>query len=176
MSNLHAYFHLRNLGAFRQLLDARGVSGNRSDGRPGSGPRSWSQQAQAQMSAIAQGDQTDNNPNSRDALGRTVLHLACADLAPIALEFVRALLALPTSQIDVNAQDTESGWTSLHRALYVGNLSAAVLLLARSDIDTGIRDLEGMTSFDVYNATVEGTVPDISPSAPRELWVWGSNR
>ncbi|KAJ1306442.1 hypothetical protein OPQ81_007445 [Rhizoctonia solani] len=176
MSNLHAYFHLRNLGAFRQLLDARGAPTNRvSDGKPGSGPRSWSQ-AQPQMTTITHGGQLDNNPNLRDPLGRTVLHLACADLAPIALEFVRALLALPSSQIDVNAQDTESGWTALHRALYAGNLSAATLLLGRSDIDAGIRDLEGMTPFDVYNATVEGTVPETSPSIPRELWVWGSNR
>ncbi|CAE6451855.1 unnamed protein product [Rhizoctonia solani] len=181
MSNLHAYFHLRNLGAFRQLLDARGVSGNRvPDGKAGSGPRSWSQAqaqaAQAQMTMITQGGQLDNNPNVRDANGRTVLHLACTDLAPIALEFVRALLTLPLGQIDVNAQDTESGWTALHRALYAGNLPAAILLLGRSDIDAGIRDLEGMTPFDVYNATIEGTVPDPSPSISRELWVWGSNR
>ncbi|KAF8738761.1 chromosome condensation (RCC1) repeat, partial [Rhizoctonia solani] len=176
MSNLHAYFHLRNLGAFRQLLDARGVSANRlPDGKSGSGPRSWSQ-TQVQMTALAQGGQLDHNPNMRDPLGRTVLHLACADLAPIALEFVRALLALPPGQIDVNAQDAESGWTALHRALYAGNLPAAVLLSGRSDIDVGIRDLEGMTPFDVYNATVEGTVPESSPSVPRELWVWGSNR
>ncbi|KAL5633560.1 hypothetical protein ACGC1H_003898 [Rhizoctonia solani] len=176
MSNLHAYFHLRNPGAFRQLLDARGVSGNRGpDGKPGTGSRSWSQ-TQAQMTVIAQGSQLDNNPNLRDALGRTVLHLACTDLAPISLEFVRALLTLPSGQIDINAQDTESGWTALHRALYAGNLPAATLLLGRSDIDTGIRDLEGMTSFDVYNATIEGTVPQSLPSIPRELWVWGSNR
>ncbi|QRW16770.1 The BTB (BR-C, ttk and bab)/POZ (Pox virus and Zinc finger) domain [Rhizoctonia solani] len=176
MSNLHAYFHLRNLGAFRQLLDARGVSANRlPDGKSGSGPRSWSQ-TQVQMTALPQGGQLDHNPNMRDPLGRTVLHLACADLAPIALEFVRALLALPLGQIDVNAQDAESGWTALHRALYAGNLPAAVLLSGRSDIDVGIRDLEGMTPFDVYNATVEGTVPESSPSVPRELWVWGSNR
>ncbi|KAG8768966.1 hypothetical protein FRC12_005243 [Ceratobasidium sp. 428] len=128
------------------------------------------------MTQIAQTIQLDNNPNSRDMLGRTVLHLACADIAPIALEFTRALLALPSVQIDINAQDTESGWTALHRALYAGNLPAAILLLARSDIDTGVRDLEGMTAFDVYNATVEGTAPDISTGASRDLLVWGSNR
>ncbi|QRW02520.1 The BTB (BR-C, ttk and bab)/POZ (Pox virus and Zinc finger) domain [Ceratobasidium sp. AG-Ba] len=179
MTNLHAYFHLRNVSAFRQLLDARTVSGNRaSDGRPGSGPRSWSQQGQGstQMTQIAQNVQLDNNPNARDALGRTVLHLACADVAPVALEFTRALVGLPSAQLDVNAQDTESGWTALHRALYAGNLPAAILLLARNDIDTGIRDLEGMTAFDVYNATVEGTAPNVSASAARELLVWGSNR
>ncbi|KAG8738519.1 hypothetical protein FRC10_006765 [Ceratobasidium sp. 414] len=177
MTNLHAYFHLRNVSAFRQLLDARNASGNRApDGRPGSGPRSWSQQAQTQMTQLAQNTQLDNNPNSRDALGRTVLHLACADVAPVALEFTRALLALPSAQIDVNAQDTESGWTALHRALYAGNLPAAILLLARNDIDTGIRDLEGTTSFDVYNATVEGTAPDVSTEVSRDLLVWGSNR
>ncbi|KAF8758016.1 chromosome condensation (RCC1) repeat [Rhizoctonia solani] len=154
MSNLHAYFHLRNLGAFRQLLDARGVSANRlPDGKSGSGPRSWSQ-TQVQMTALAQGGQLDHNPNMRDPLGRTVLHLACADLAPIALECGEWL-------------------DSLAPALYAGNLPAAVLLSGRSDIDVGIRDLEGMTPFDVYNATVEGTVPESSPSVPRELWVWG---
>lgn len=128
------------------------------------------------MTAIAQNVQLDNNPNARDAYGRTVLHVACADVAPVALEFVRALLGLPQTQIDVNAQDTESGWTALHRALYAGNLPAAILLLGRADVDTGVRDLEGMTAFDVYNATVEGTAPDVSASAARELLVWGSNR
>ncbi|KAF8594148.1 hypothetical protein BDV93DRAFT_565726 [Ceratobasidium sp. AG-I] len=179
MTNLHAYFYLRNLSAFRNLLDARTVSGSSrpAEGRPGSGPRSWSgQQGSAQMTTIAQNVQLDNSPNARDAYGRTVLHVACADVAPVALEFVRALLGLSQTQIDVNAQDTESGWTALHRALYAGNLPAAILLLGRNDIDTSVRDLEGMTSFDVYNATVEGTAPDVSASAPRELLVWGSNR
>ena len=43
--------------------------------------------------------------NKRDALGRTVLHLAASEGS---FDFVKALLANPTT--DVNALDIESGW------------------------------------------------------------------
>jgi inhibitor of Bruton tyrosine kinase len=43
--------------------------------------------------------------NKRDALGRTVLHLAASKGL---LEFVKALLENPAT--DVNLLDTESGW------------------------------------------------------------------
>ena len=61
--------------------------------------------------------------NTRDWLGRTVLHLACAASARPATEYVRLLLAHPG--IDVNLQDMESRWTPLHRALYNGNIATA---------------------------------------------------
>ena len=61
--------------------------------------------------------------NTRDWLGRTVLHLACAASARAAIEYVRMLLAQPG--INVNLQDDESHWTALHRALYNGNIAAA---------------------------------------------------
>lgn len=56
--------------------------------------------------------------NRRDYLGRTVLHLAVTESEPWALEWVELLLGVPG--LAVNAQDTESGWSALHRALYAG--------------------------------------------------------
>lgn len=68
--------------------------------------------------------------------------------------FFSTLLKNPN--ISVNLQDYESGQTALHRALYVGNIRAARDLLLRNDIDSSIKDLEGLTAFDLYNGTVEG--------------------
>jgi len=48
---------------------------------------------------------TKQDINKRDALGRTVLHLAASKGS---LEFVKALLENPTT--DVNLLDLESGW------------------------------------------------------------------
>lgn len=75
-------------------------------------------------------------------------------MAPIAYSFFSTLLRNPN--ISVNLQDYESGHTALHRALYVGNIKAARDLLMRHDIDLGIKDIEGLTAFDLYNGTVEG--------------------
>lgn len=86
----------------------------------------------------------------------------------------------------------------------MGNLAAARKLLSRDDVDAGTKDREGesgftlsnecyvltitagLTAFDVYNSTVEGTnppplsslVPASSSSAHGrlELFTWGANR
>lgn len=87
--------------------------------------------------------------NRRDDKGRTVLHLACSETDAWAIEWVELVLAVNGCQ--VNAQDEESGWTALHRALYVGNIAAAKLLLARQDIDQRVKDHEGACSS-VHNA------------------------
>lgn len=63
----------------------------------------------------------DVNVNARDWLGRTALHLACAE--PAAVEYTRMLLS--HAAVDPNIPDVESRWTSLHRALYAGNIAAA---------------------------------------------------
>lgn len=51
--------------------------------------------------------------NKKDHLGRTVLHLAVMEVAEWALEWVEVLLTVPG--LAVNAVDTESSWTALHR-------------------------------------------------------------
>lgn len=65
-------------------------------------------------------------------------------------------------------------------------LASSQLLMQRSDIDTELRDNEGLTAFDLYNSTVEGTFPPISYSpSPQDalkdkcatdLFTWGGNR
>ncbi|KAI1124581.1 hypothetical protein F5Y10DRAFT_28299 [Nemania abortiva] len=105
--------------------------------------------------------------NSRDYCGLTLLLRAASSTSPDAVAFVQALLDHPA--IDIYAQDPESGWNALHRALYNGNISVARLLLAKERRDltesfgpstTKIgqliktKDHEGNSPFDLYNATI----------------------
>ena len=126
MTTLHAHFALKNQQAFQRLLNvdanapACTSSGGRQSERPGalssSGGKSWNKPSPLASMTVA------CDVNARDWLGRTVLHLAASSLEPSALEYLKLLLSHP--RIDVNAADTESRWTALHRALYVGNLPA----------------------------------------------------
>ncbi|PGH02523.1 hypothetical protein AJ80_08834 [Polytolypa hystricis UAMH7299] len=107
--------------------------------------------------------------NAKDQHGRTLLHLVASSAKESALEFATTLLELPF--LDIYAQDLESGWTALHRALYAGNAAIAHLLMVRDirgsiDFSTPggvhhlsgglikIKDREGNSPFDVFNATV----------------------
>ncbi|KAH8816180.1 hypothetical protein F5884DRAFT_852632 [Xylogone sp. PMI_703] len=103
--------------------------------------------------------------NSRDRQGRTVLHLAASSTSANATSFALALIEHPA--IDLYVQDYESGWTTLHRALYFGNIQVARALINRdlrdpttSSASKGIaslikvKDHEGNRPFDVYNATI----------------------
>ncbi|KAI0518134.1 hypothetical protein F5B22DRAFT_601807 [Xylaria bambusicola] len=105
--------------------------------------------------------------NSRDYCGLTLLLRAASSTSPDAITFVQALLDHPA--IDLYAQDPESGWNALHRALYHGNISVARLLLAkeRKDLTDSLgssttkighliktKDHEGNSPFDLYNATI----------------------
>ncbi|KAI0675984.1 hypothetical protein C8Q78DRAFT_963164 [Trametes maxima] len=165
MTALHAYFHQRNQQAFQRLLDP---GRSQHSGPSTSGGKSWSR-----PSPLSGAPSVD--VNARDYLGRTVLHLAASAQDAAATEYVRMLLIHPT--INVNIADTESHWTPLHRALYYGNLSTALLLLQRQDIDSSLRDIEGYTPFDLYNSTIEGTKPmENSDERGEELFTWGSNR
>ncbi|KAI2705282.1 hypothetical protein CBS147317_2234 [Penicillium roqueforti] len=107
--------------------------------------------------------------NARDHYGRTLLHHVASSSRPTASKFARALLEVPF--IDIYAQDWESGWTALHRALYAGNATIALALMARdlqdmTDFSKGgntshpsgglikIKDREGCSPFDVFGATI----------------------
>lgn len=107
--------------------------------------------------------------NARDLHGRTLLHLVASSPKPTAVDFANSLLEVPF--LDIYAQDDESGWTALHRALYAGNATIAQALMARDLHDatgfsragnTGhpsgglikIKDREGYSPFDVYEATI----------------------
>ena len=127
--------------------------------------------------------------NARDQFGRTILHHVASSQKPSALEFARALLDVPV--LDIYAQDWESGWTALHRALYVGNATIAQALITREVLDgttfnrrgnnTGlslfrIKDREGCSPFDLYGATI--ALRDINKVAisPKVDYEVASNR
>lgn len=110
--------------------------------------------------------------NRRDPLGRSVLHRVVASGEKGAQRYLDALLAHPS--IDVNLQERESGWTPLHRALYAGNMRAAIALIAHPDIDLDVRDNEGLTPFALYSTTVHDATPSGAPT--RDMFVWGANR
>lgn len=193
MTQLHAYYILRQQQSFQRLLDGSRGASNSNSGAGGvststSGGKSWNRPS-ALTSAMA----PSCDVNARDWLGRTVLHLACASTDPSSLEFARLLLAHPA--INPNLPDKESHWTALHRALFNGNIAAAcvlnylrvmadayarivssALLLKRSDVDTSLKDFEGYTAFDLYNSTLRSTKLPESDDHLAELFTWGANR
>ncbi|RDW78527.1 BTB domain and ankyrin repeat protein [Aspergillus mulundensis] len=117
--------------------------------------------------------------NARDQHGRTLLHHVASSPKPTAFDFALALLEVPF--LDIYAQDLESGWTALHRALYAGNATIAQALMARDARDATdmskpgslghpsgslikIKDREGYSPFDVYASTI--TSRTVGPLAP----------
>ncbi|KAE8147381.1 BTB domain and ankyrin repeat protein [Aspergillus avenaceus] len=107
--------------------------------------------------------------NARDHHGTTLLHHVASSPKLTATEFAISLLEIPL--VDIYAQDWESGWTALHRALYAGNAAIAQALLAREMRDVTdftksgsatssggslikIKDREGYSPFDLYGATI----------------------
>lgn len=116
---------------------------------------------------------TRSDINAKDAFGRTLLHHAASSRMENGHEFVKALLEIPL--LDLYAQDAESGWTSLHRALYSGNIAVAQALMIKdvqnaTDYTTSIshanagglvkiKDHEGNSPFEVFGLT----------TAPRDL-------
>jgi alpha-tubulin suppressor-like RCC1 family protein len=105
--------------------------------------------------------------NSRDHTGLTVLHRAVSSVSANAIIFALALIEHPA--IDLYIQDTESGWTVLHRALYFGNILCARAIIEKDSREPSgpgnaaqravssvikVKDHEGNSPFDVYNATI----------------------
>jgi hypothetical protein len=109
-----------------------------------------------------------NEVNARDHMGLTVLLRAASSTADNAIDFIEALLDHPG--IDLYVQDLDSGWNCLHRALYVGNISIARLLLDKErrnhsgeTIGASVtkvghliktKDHEGNSPFDLFNSTI----------------------
>jgi len=105
--------------------------------------------------------------NMKDHAGLTILHRAVSSTSTNAIKFAVALIEHP--MIDLYIQDLESGWTALHRALYFGNITIARAIMARDRRDSAglgstlnrsgasvikVKDHEGNSPFDVYNATI----------------------
>ncbi|KAL3475594.1 hypothetical protein BJX99DRAFT_155270 [Aspergillus californicus] len=145
-----------SLGVSPKPKKSSGTSSAQSGPDRGSGPRSGKSLSRDEL-------------NARDEFGRTLLHHIASSPKPTAIDFAFALLEVP--YIDIYAQDSESGWTALHRALYAGNATIAQALMARDARDATdlsipsvsghlsgslikIKDREGNSPFDVYTATI----------------------
>ncbi|RKO83866.1 regulator of chromosome condensation 1/beta-lactamase-inhibitor protein II [Blyttiomyces helicus] len=99
----------------------------------------------------------DPNPRDRHKNNTPLLfavqRATADDAADDDEEIVAVLLACP--RVNVNAQDRESGYTVLHKALYHGNLDLALLILRERSCDLSIRDKEGNTPLDLVNSTID---------------------
>ncbi|KAF2449391.1 hypothetical protein P171DRAFT_191775 [Karstenula rhodostoma CBS 690.94] len=126
---------------------------------------------------------TRSDINSRDGMGMTILHHVASAVTENAIGFAQALLEHPL--VDLYAQDTENGWTPLHRAFYFGNIAIARMILNRDAQDmlgcgsTGfnqharglvkIKDKEGYGPLDLFSLTIKdrtlrpevGTTPEV---------------
>ncbi|KAI1490298.1 BTB/POZ domain-containing protein [Biscogniauxia mediterranea] len=181
---LWKYYWENDVDKFRRLLAPASYSQNPTKsqstavgipGAFGSSPRAAAKSRKvAGLGANAGGSKNAGSNlgkseiNSRDHMGLTILLRAAASTSPNAIAFVEALLDHPS--IDIYAEDLESGWNALHRALYSGNVSIARLLLEkeRRDLTESFggtviakvgqliktKDHEGNSPFDVYNATI----------------------
>ncbi|MBW0477451.1 hypothetical protein O181_017166 [Austropuccinia psidii MF-1] len=119
--------------------------------------------------------------NRKDILGRTLLHkLATSENESEAMSWLGILSKHPLLQ--PNITDHESGWTPLHRALYHGNLRFAKALISELGCELSIKDHEGLSAFDLYSLTIDGTWPStfldgsLSQFCQTDLFTWGSNR
>lgn len=181
-------WHVRDLQRFRAVLkgsppDKATTTQLNATGSYGAGGASFSKSPHSHKEQS--GPCPPAEVNRRDHLGRTVLHHIASSTEPWSVSYLNAILAHPS--VNVNLQDGESGYTPLHRALYVANLQTAIILLRRTDLDLRVKDFEGLTAFDLYNSTVAGTNPpsDALSSEPTrhqhsrtlaQLFTWGSNR
>ncbi len=113
-TDLHALYANRSIGKARAFL-SNARQGNASSGGVGAGgllsrsPGSYA----GGGGGGALGHAVGVEVNRRDHLGRSVLHLVASEVDEWAVGWLEMLLVVGSLQ--VNLQDTESGWTALHR-------------------------------------------------------------
>ncbi|KAF2744150.1 hypothetical protein M011DRAFT_371943, partial [Sporormia fimetaria CBS 119925] len=184
--HLWKYYFENDLDSFRHVLDPTTYTASRAQkafagwqggdhGTPmNSSPASYKASSVTtskgrRIPAPAPIPLTRRDINSRDAVGMTILHHAASSSSENALGFAEALLGHPW--IDLYIQDAENGWTSLHRALYFGNIAIARLTMHRDSHDilgrgssgfnqharglVKIKDREGYGPLDLYSLTIK---------------------
>ncbi|KAJ7976408.1 ankyrin repeat family protein / regulator of chromosome condensation (RCC1) family protein [Quillaja saponaria] len=118
-------------------------------------------------SALALLKKNGSNINSRNTFGLTPLHIAAwRNHIPI----VRRLLA---AGADPDAQDGESGWSSLHRVFHFGHLAVASILL-QSGASIAIEDSKSRTPLDLLSGPVMQVIGKEHNSVSTEVFSWGS--
>ncbi|KAF9670228.1 hypothetical protein SADUNF_Sadunf13G0046500 [Salix dunnii] len=116
--------------------------------------------------ALALLKKNGGNINARNVFGVTPLHIATwRNHFPI----VKRLLV---AGADPDARDGESGWSSLHRALYFGHLAVASILL-QSGASITLEDCKSCTPVDFLSGPVLQVIRDGS-SVATEVFSWGS--
>ncbi|KAJ3037498.1 hypothetical protein HK097_003495, partial [Rhizophlyctis rosea] len=147
----------RDLGTLRSLLSSHHSSTTTSADQP---QLSTSAGSAGNSSSYLSKRPRIIDLNERDLEGNTPL-LFAVSLGNV--DIVETLLK--DRRVNVNAQDLESGWTALHRALYNGALSLSLTILRlRKDCDLSIRDKEGNTCLFLLNSTID----QIKPNQSRE--------
>lgn len=165
----------RNAGAVTSTVSSLATSPTvpiKSRISPGSGALSNSAGATSPRTTVAL-NLTRADLNWKDVNGITLLHyIASSNDSEIASNFGIALLEAPS--LDLYIQDAESGWTALHRALYMGNINLARALINRDVQDSvapasvsavhiisgliKIKDREGNSPFDVYGLSIANRI------------------
>ncbi|OZJ04633.1 hypothetical protein BZG36_02028 [Bifiguratus adelaidae] len=156
MNSLYTAILHNNVAQFASLLYGIGVDNTK---RPSGTRRSVSGQVGTTPprypGSVGGQQRIHFDVNKRSNSGRTLLQVATS------LNRTEIVRLLVDAGANVNITDRESGWTSLHRALYHGYLETAMILLERPDLNIAIKDHDGNTAFDLLNSTIEGTNPSL---------------
>jgi alpha-tubulin suppressor-like RCC1 family protein len=174
--------HTSRTGAQRGLSGWQGGHGAALNSSPGSYSASPMLGSRGKKSTMGMGVALSRaDINSRDAAGLTILHHAASSTAENAVEFAQALLE--HSWTDLYIQDSENGWTPLHRAFYFGNIAIARLILNRDAQDilgqgsggfnqhvrglVKIKDKEGYGPLDLFSMTIKDRTlrPEEAPTS-----------
>jgi hypothetical protein len=100
--------------------------------------------------------------------GRLLLHVAASVGKKNVVEWL-----LRFKEAAINAKDSESGYTALHRSVFSGQIAVAELLLSQG-ANAALCDHDGLTAFD-HAVTDRQILLDLSPTNPCDVYAWGSN-
>ncbi|XP_076032976.1 inhibitor of Bruton tyrosine kinase isoform X2 [Oratosquilla oratoria] len=102
-----------------------------------------------------------------DEAGRSALHMAASCGKSKVVKWLLAKGVLPTQR------DWESGYTSVHRSIFYGNLDIATVLCAAGGSLTSV-DHDGLTPLDHLIRDRPAYI-EYQPTLPSEVYSWGTN-
>lgn len=109
-----------------------------------------------------------NAATSRDAFGRTALHLASSLGKKALLEWL-----LESKSADLTVKDKESGWTALHRSAFYGQIHCLISLVKHGGL-LSTQDKEGLSVLDLTMKDRPAHVV-FKNTDPTEVYTWGNN-